>query len=155
MPDIWTENREKMWQGFAAGTIATFLMTALVVTVPAFGAPVPEVAMRLLRTMRQHPSWLACTLVFHFGYGSLAGALFAIGARHMSVSAGLSFGLLLWTIAIVVYAPLVGLGFAAGKQPALALFALPVHALYGCALGALGPRGAIVQPINDLRAAHR
>ena len=150
MRDIAEENRHKLVQGVAAGTIATILMTALVVAAPAFlGARVPEVAVRVLGALRARPLLLLVALVFHFGYGALAGALYAAGSRRVTVGSGLFFGLALWGVAVAVYAPLVGLGFVTSHEPALAALTLPAHLLYGVTLGALAPRGEIVQPIED------
>ncbi len=87
--------------------------------------------------------------VVHFGYGALAGALYAAGASRVSLSSGIFFGVALWGVAVAVYAPLIGLGFVASHEPALAVLALPAHLLYGVTLGAMGPRGEIVHPIRD------
>jgi hypothetical protein len=143
-------NRQKLLAGVAAGTIATTLMTALLFAAPAFaGARLPEIAARALAILRARPGLVGLALVLHFGYGALAGALFAAGARRITVAAGLFFGFGLWGVAMAVYAPLIGLGFVASHEPALAALVLPAHLLYGGALGALAPRGEIVQPIDD------
>ncbi len=144
------EQRHKMIRGVAAGTIATALMTALLVAAPAFtGAHVPEIAARALAALRARPLLCPFALVVHFGYGALAGALFAAATERVNVTSGLFFGLALWGVAVAVYAPLIGLGFVTSHEPALAALALPAHLLYGATLGALTPRGEIVQPIND------
>ena len=150
MRDVAEENRQKLVRGIAAGTIATILMTALLVATPAFaGARLPEMAARALAALRARPLLLMVTFVLHFGYGALAGALFNVGARRINVVAGLFYGLALWGVAVAVYAPLVGVGFVACREPALAVMALAPHLLYGATLGALVPRGEIVQPIED------
>ena len=69
--------------------------------------------------------------------------------ERVNVASGLFFGLALWGVAVAVYAPLVGLGFVASHEPALAALLLPAHLLYGATIGALAPRGEIVQPIED------
>jgi hypothetical protein len=143
-------NRQKLLSGVAAGTIATILMTALLFAAPAFaGVRLPEIAARSLAVLRARPGLVALALALHLGYGALAGALFAAGARRITVAAGLFFGFGLWGVAVAVYAPLIGLGFVASHEPALAALVLPAHLLYGGALGALAPRGEIVQPIED------
>jgi hypothetical protein len=148
--DVAEENRRKLIQGVAAGTIATILMTALLVAAPAFvGERVPEVAARATATLRAHPTWVLVALAVHLAYGALAGALYVAGARRVTIASGLFFGLGLWGVAAAVYAPLFGLGFVASHQPALAALTLPAHLLYGGTLGALAPRGEIVQPIDD------
>ncbi len=150
MQDAAEQNRQKLIAGVAAGTIATIVMTALLVAAPALaGARMPEIAARALSAWRARPLLVLVGLVVHFGYGAFAGALFAAGARRINVTAGLFFGLVLWGVAVAVYAPLVGLGFVASHQPALAALVLPAHLLYGATLGALAPRGEIVQPIDD------
>jgi hypothetical protein len=148
--DVADENRQKLMRGVAAGTIATVLMTALLVAAPAFtGARVPEIAMRAALALRARPLLVLAALTLHFGYGALAGALFAAAAERVNVAAGLFFGLGLWGVAVAVYAPLIGLGFLVSHQPALAALALPAHLLYGATLGALVPRGEVVQPIDE------
>jgi hypothetical protein len=150
MRDTVEQNRVKLWHGVAAGTIATFLMTALLVAAPSFSGPrLPEVAARASAVLRARPLLVVVALVLHFGYGALAGALFAAGARRVTVAAGTLFGLALWGVAVAVYAPLIGLGFVAAHEPALAALVLPAHLIYGVTLGALAPRGEIVQPIDD------
>jgi hypothetical protein len=150
MRDPGERNRQRLIQGLAAGTIATIVMSALIFAAPALaGAHTPEVATRALVALRTRPLLVLVALTLHFGYGALAGALFAVGARRINVMTGLGFGLLLWGVAVAVYAPLVGLGFVAAHEPALAALALPPHLLYGATLGALGPTGEIVQPIDD------
>jgi hypothetical protein len=150
MNDLAEENRRKLVQGVAAGTIATILMTALLIAAPAFvGARVPEIAARAVAALRARPLLVLVAFVLHFGYGALAGALFAAAAERVNLASGLFFGLLLWGVAVGVYAPLIGLGFVTSHEPALAVLALPAHLLYGATLGALAPKGEIVQPIAD------
>lgn len=144
------ETQRRLWRGVAAGTIATFLMTALIAAAPAFsGARLPEVAARAAAVLRARPLLVLLALAAHFTYGALAGALFAVAARRVTLASGLFFGLVLWGVAVAVYAPLIGLGFVTSHEPALAALALPAHLLYGGTLGALGPTGEIVQPIDD------
>jgi len=144
------EKRRKLVRGVAAGTIATALMTALLVAAPAFtGAHVPEIATRAAAALRTRPLLVLVAFVLHFGYGALAGALFAAGTERINVASGLFFGLALWGVAVAIYAPLIGLGFVTSHEPALAVLALPAHLLYGATLGALVPKGEIVQPIDD------
>ena len=148
MRDVSAENREKLVRGIAAGAIATLLMTGLLFVAPALGG-VPDAAARAMAELRARPLLVLVAIVIHFGYGSLAGAIYAAGASRVTLGSGVFFGAALWGVAVAVYAPLVGLGFVASHTPGLAAFALPAHLLYGVALGALGPRGEIVQPIRD------
>jgi len=143
------EKRRRLIRGVAAGTIATALMTALLVAAPALSGHVPEVAARGAAAMRARPLIVLFAFVLHFGYGALAGALFAAATDRVNLASGLFFGLTLWGVAVAVYAPLIGLGFVTSHEPALAALALPAHLLYGATLGALTPRGEIVHPIDD------
>jgi hypothetical protein len=150
MRDVSEENRRKLLEGVAAGTIATILMTAMLVAAPAFaGAHLPEIAARAVAALKARPGLVLIALLLHFGYGALAGALFAAAAERVNLASGLFFGLLLWGVAVAVYAPLIGLGFVTSHEPALAVLALPAHLLYGATLGALAPKGEIVQPIEN------
>jgi hypothetical protein len=149
MREAAEENRRRLIRGVAAGTIATALMTALLVAAPALSGHVPEVAARAAAAVRARPLLVLVAFVLHFGYGALAGALFAAATERVSVASGLFFGLALWGVAVAVYAPLIGLGFVTSHEPALAALALPAHLLYGATLGVLTPKGEIVQPIED------
>src|SRR5262249_48663730 len=137
MPDVSEQNRAKLLRGLGAGAIATLLMTGLLFAAPALGG-VPHAAQRALHVLRARPVLVLGALIFHFGYGGLAGALYAAGVDRVSLGSGLFFGAALWGVAVAVYAPLIGLGFVASHEPALAALVLPAHLLYGVTLGALG-----------------
>ena len=144
------EQRRKIGSGVAAGAIATAVMTTLMAAAPLLaGAHAQEVSARSTAWLRERPLWLALALVVHFGYGALAGAIYATAVARVSVVSGIFFGLALWGVAVAVYAPALGLGFVAGHEPGLAALALPVHLVYGITLGAIGPRGEIVQPLRQ------
>jgi hypothetical protein len=150
MREMVEQNRGKLVAGVASGLVATVLMTALLVAAPVFtGSKLAEVTARAWATLAAHPLWALAALLMHFGYGALAGALYATGARRISVGSGLFFGFALWGLAVAVYAPVLGLGFLAAHEPALAVLILPAHLLYGVTLGALAPRGEITQPMAD------
>jgi hypothetical protein len=140
--------RDKLLRGLGAGVIATLVMTGLLFAAPALGG-VPDATARVLAAVRARPLLVLAALVVHFSYGGLMGAMYAVAVARVSLASGLFFGAALWGVAVAVYAPLVGLGFVVSHEPALAALALPAHLLYGLALGALGPRGEIVQPIRD------
>jgi hypothetical protein len=144
--------RRRLTDGVLAGLAATLVMTALVLAAPALGGgAMPEAAARALAGLRPHPLLAFAALALHFGYGSLAGGLFAVSAKKITVGRGMIYGLGLWLLAVTLYAPLGGLGFFVAHEPAIALLALPAHLLYGAALGASGPRGEIVHPLCDRR----
>jgi len=149
MPDGQIQaTREKLLDGVVAGLVATLMMTALLVAAPALAGGRTAETLRSAGGLVGHP-WVAlCLLAAHFAYGALAGGLFTVGAQRVTVGRGAFFGFALWGLAAAVYAPLVGLGFLASHAPALAVIALPLHLAYGIALGALAPRGEIVQPID-------
>jgi hypothetical protein len=141
--------RRRLRDGALAGLLATLLMTALLCAAPSLsGRDAAEASERLCALARAHAPAFALGLVLHFGYGALAGALFAIIHPGATVGSGISYGLLLWAVAVTVYSPLCGLGFLARAEPALAAMVLPAHLLYGAVLGALTPRGEIVQPLS-------
>ena len=142
-------SRRRLVDGAAAGLVATLVMTALVLAAPALGGRVPEVAERLLAALRAHPLVALVALAVHLAYGSFAGALFVAGSMRISLGRGLAFGVGLWGLAATVYAPLCGLGFLAWSAPGLAAMTIPAHLLYGAALGALAPRGEILQPLEE------
>jgi hypothetical protein len=145
--------RQRLVDGVTAGCVATLIMTTLVLVAPALGGGrLPLRAAEALLSLREHPVYASLALAVHLLYGSLAGGLFAASARRITVGRGVLFGLGLWGVAVAVYAPLVGLGFVTSREPALAALAIPAHLLYGTALGALAPRGEIVQPIEDRTA---
>jgi hypothetical protein len=141
--------RRRLCQGLAAGVVATLAMTALLLAAPAL-AGVPRLPARALAA---HPLWLGAGAAAHLVYGALAGALFSGAARAITVGRGALYGLGLWGVAAAVYAPLFGLGFVASRHPGLAALLLPAHLFYGGVLGALGPRGTIVQPLDGGAAA--
>jgi hypothetical protein len=142
-------NRRKVIDGLAAGFVSTLVMTAGLLAAPALGGGrLPAEAARAVLGLRAHPAAALLALVVHLAYGSLAGGLFTAGARAITVGRGALFGLGMWGVAVAVYAPVTGLGFVASREPALSVFALPIHLLYGVALGALAPRGEIVQPLE-------
>jgi hypothetical protein len=150
MRETVERNRGKLVAGVASGAVATLLMTALLFAAPVFtGIRLPEVAARAWATLAAHPLWVVAAFALHLGYGALAGALYATGTRRVSVTSGLFYGFALWGVAVAVYAPLMGLGFVVSHDPALAVLILPAHLLYGVTLGALAPKGEIVQPIAD------
>jgi hypothetical protein len=144
--------RQRLLDGIAAGCAATLLMTALAIATPALaGQILPTAVLDAIERLRGHPGGLAIALFTHLVYGSLAGGLFAVGARRITVGRAILFALGLWAIAALVYAPLVGLGLVAAHARGLAALAIPPHLLYGVALGALTPRGEIVQPLDGAR----
>jgi hypothetical protein len=90
------------------------------------------------------PFWLALiTLIVHFGYGTVAAAIFSYLARPMSIGRALAYGFTLWIIMQVTFVPglLGGVEFGLGVgHPMPALYTLVLHLAYGVTLGWLGAR---------------
>jgi len=148
-PDDRETMRRKLREGMAAGFIATLVMSVLLFAAPLLGGwRSSQASAQLLSLARAHPILFAAELAAHLAYGSAAGGLFAASARSVDVTRGVLFSLALWAIAVAVYAPLLGLGFVASHEPALAALALPLHAAYGVTLGAFAPRGEITQRLE-------
>jgi hypothetical protein len=142
------DTRARLLDGLGAGLAATLLMTAVALLVPASGSTLPYFVTRVLRDLAAHPGWLALAMATHLAYGGLAGALYFGGAQRVTFGGGVLYGFTLWGVAVAVYAPLVGLGFVASQRPALAMWSLPAHLLYGLALAAFARRGEILQPTS-------
>ncbi len=142
--------RRRLADGTVAGFVATVVMTGLFFFAPSLAGPRGvHAAARAIGELRAHAGWLVLAVAAHFVYGALAGGLFTASARAVTIGRAVGFSLALWAVALTVYAPVVGLGFAAGRTPGLALLALPAHVAYGVALGALAPRGGeILHPIG-------
>jgi hypothetical protein len=149
MEAVFERNRQRLIDGMAAGLAATLVMTCAAFLAPRLGgARVTAAASDVLTSAAGHPAWAGLLFVAHLTYGALAGGLFAVGARRPSLGRGAMYGLGLWGVAMVVYAPLVGLGLLASEVPGLGAVLVPLHLLYGLCLAALGPRGEIMQPIE-------
>src|SRR3954471_19808121 len=101
--------RQRLVDGVTAGCVATLVMTGVVIAAPALGGGrLPLRAAEAVAQLRGHPLTAAFALAVHLAYGSLAGGLFAVSARRISIGRGVSFALGLWAVAVVVYAPLTG-----------------------------------------------
>jgi hypothetical protein len=149
MDPVFERNRQRLIDGMAAGLAATLVMTCAAFVAPRLGgARVTAAAGEVLASAAGHPAYAGLLFVAHLAYGCLAGGLFAVGARRPTLGRGALYGLGLWGVAMVVYAPLVGLGLLASDVPGLGAVLAPLHLLYGLCLAALGPRGEIVQPIE-------
>jgi hypothetical protein len=80
-------------------------------------------------------------LIFHFMHGGLAGIIFALilpilSLRIPILETSVSYGLLLWVIAILIMKPITGIGFRNHPMRLLPLVvSLGGHLLYGIVLG--------------------
>ena len=120
--------------GFAAGLLAAGAMLSLAAI--GVGSRLPS-ALSLLGRVEgpMPPAWFL--IAIHFAYGAFAGALFAAQALRPGSVRGAVFGVALWLVALLVYAPMLGLGACAIRVPLLALAALPPHLVYGLLVGYL------------------
>jgi len=131
--------RQRLLDGTVAGAVATLLMTFALLAL-ATVARLPLRVALAVGVLRAHPLGALSALALHLAYGSLAGGLFAVGARRIGVGSGVTFALGMFGVAALVYAPVVGLGPVAARAPGVAAWALPAHLVYGVALGVLVPR---------------
>ena len=126
--------QQAMRAGFASGLLAAGAMLSLAAL--GVGTRVPS-PLSLLSMMSAPMPPVAILIAIHFGYGSFAGSLYAAQAHRPSTWGGAIFGVALWLVAILVYAPMLGLGFGAIRVPLLALLALPPHLVFGVLVGYL------------------
>jgi hypothetical protein len=136
--------------GAAAGVLATLPMTVFMTTVhrrlpPGERDPLPpaKITARLEEkagvdddlTERQHT---ALTLVNHFGYGGLCGAVYGLAAQRVpaGVSTGVAFGLAVWAASYLGFLPPLGLHERATHEPVRRnAMMIGAHVVFGAALG--------------------
>ena len=145
---------QRVLTGAAAGLAATVPMTvalrAAQQSLPAHQRhPLPprRVTMRAAHKagLRPHTSLdeshrRALTLAAHYGYGTAAGALFGtMSPRNLpdAVSAGVGYGLLVWSASYLGLMPALGLHPPATREPAgRNLMMVLAYVVWGAALGA-------------------
>ena len=142
------EEVDRAGRGAGWGLMATAVMTLMMVVGIVPGAPETLRPFPVVLTHHAFPHLgpLGLTLVtvlLHFGYGAIAGAVFSYLARPMSVGRGLLFGFGLWILMEVTFVPW-GYGsieFGLGRgAPWAAVYNLLLHLGYGATLGWLGAR---------------
>ena len=138
--------------GFASGLLAAGAMLSLAAI--GVGARLPS-ALSLLSSLSAPLPSAAFLVALHFAYGAFAGALYAAQALRPGAGGGAVFGLALWLVALLVYAPLLGLGVGAARTPLLALVALPPHLVYGVLVGYLIAAPAPESAVEPRRAPRR
>jgi hypothetical protein len=111
--------RRRLIDGTVAGLVATMLLTGPLLFIGPLSPPL---------------------LAAHVLYGAFAGGVYGIAVEPGSLGRAVLYGLLLWAVALAVYAPLCGFGFLAARAPRLAAAALPLHLLWGLLVGAFQPR---------------
>ena len=92
----------------------------------------------------QPPAHTAATLVAHFGYGALTGALYGLLARRITLPwllTGVGFGMLVWAGSYLGVLPALGILSPATEHPARRnALMVAAHAVWGAALGAIFAR---------------
>lgn len=148
-------------QGALAGTIATLPMTLFMLATQRFlpegqryDLP-PEIITRdlaarvHLKPFLRKRQVLGATLISHFGYGAVAGALYRPLKRKRLILApvqGLCFGLLVWAVSYLGLLPLLRLSASGPQEPLRRnLMMIAAHVVWGMTLGV----------ITDLLAARK
>jgi hypothetical protein len=130
--------------GALAGAFATLPMTAAMRRLhrhlpPGERHPLPprEIVETVARAARLPPALGGrdATLLAHFGYGALAGALFAEATARRSLAAGAGFGLAVWAASYLGWIPAARiLAPATRHDPRRNALMLAVHVVWGAAL---------------------
>ena len=146
-----TQSSLSWLKGALAGFIATAPMTVFMLTTQRFlpkgqqyELP-PELITKEL-AHRAHVRWhmsktqiLAATLVSHFGYGAVMGALYSPLARKLpvpSVVKGVIFGVAVWACSYLGLLPLMGISESAHREPVRRnLMMVAAHLVWGSAMG--------------------
>lgn len=155
--------------GGLAGAFATLPMTAAMRRLHDRLPPDEQHPLPPRELVEAAGSWLPpsftgrdATMVAHFGYGALAGVLFAGVFRGRSLPAGIGFGLAVWGASYLGWIPAAGLLKPATRHATRrTALMLAVHAVWGAALvmglreleaadGAFGPG-----PLRDADASMR
>ncbi len=142
--------------GGLAGALATvpmtMAMTALHRTLPKherYPLPPKQITKKLaswvkLQAKLDEPELNALTLLAHVGYGTVAGAFYALAGRRWPgnpVTKGVAFGLGVWTISYLGWLPWVGVLPPATEHPARRNgLMIAAHVVWGAGLGQLVAR---------------
>jgi len=138
-------------RGAFAGTIATALMSALMLAARRLGItgtlPPEKITSKMLRSHGIHPDrgqQDALAAGLHFAFGAAAGGVFGVIARRVpvpSVPLGIAYGAAIWGVSYGGWVPSMGLMPRAdhdqrGRQAVM----LAGHLVFGATLGALAGR---------------
>lgn len=129
--------------GALAGVAGTALMTAamarlhrLLPSDERYPLPPREITERALRTLSTRGSeddLSAASLIAHYAYGALTGALLAFGPRVSSIRGGL-YGVLVWGASYFGWAPATGILKPAHHHPLRRnLLMIAAHVVWGAA----------------------
>jgi uncharacterized membrane protein YagU involved in acid resistance len=141
-----------LWKGALAGFVATIPMTIFMLATQRFlpkgqryDLP-PEIITKELAHrahVRQHMNKqqiLSATLVSHFGYGAVMGAVYGpLGKRILlpTVVQGVLFGLVVWAGSYLALLPLLGMSESGHSEPVRRnLMMIAAHVVWGTTLGA-------------------
>lgn len=162
--------------GGIAGVVATGPMTVAMILwhrwLPArerYALPPREITMKLahkagLAEEMNAEARLAATLVAHFGYGGLAGAIYGASSEKLPAPAvvkGIGFGLLVWAGSYLGHLPSAGILQSATKHPARRnLLMIGAHVVWGVTVGSLTELLVTEgrhhgRPFSDLALPHR
>jgi hypothetical protein len=146
---VTSDIRVRAKQGFVWGLGATLAMTIIMFLGTVSGmSPIPRpVPPAVAETVfgAALPSMLIAPLgmLFHFLYGGIWAALFAVWSKPLTIAKGAGLGLFLWLLMQVTVLPLLGWGvFGSAVTVQIAVATLVLHLVYGLVLGALGDRSA-------------
>jgi len=150
----------RLLRGAAAGAVATAPMSALMMGAKRLdlmgGMPPEKITSRLLGRAGIHPSEThqdALATVFHFGFGTAAGAVFGAIAPQRLIARlplGMAYGTAIWGVSYMGWVPAFGIMPPAGRDRRdRQMVMLAGHLVYGTALALLVGRrdaGVDVRP---------
>lgn len=132
----------KLKSGFTFGIIATFFMTALMLTgmisgISPIPQPIPAAIIESILGTLPKPVLMILGMGAHFMYGGIGGLiLFKTSREKHQILQGLAWGIILWLIMHLAVLPLIGWGFFASAMDSKIIPAtLVLHLIYGGVLG--------------------
>ena len=134
-------------RGATAGTLATALMSALMLAARRLGItgqlPPEKITSKMLRSHGIRPDagqQDALATGLHFAFGAAAGAAFGVVARRVpvpSVPLGIAYGTAIWGVSYMGWVPSMGLMRRADRdQRGRQAVMLAGHVVFGATLGA-------------------
>ncbi|HEY6468483.1 MAG TPA: DUF6789 family protein [Candidatus Dormibacteraeota bacterium] len=144
---------KSLLRGATAGTVATALMSALMVAARRLGItgqlPPEKITSKMLRRHGIRPDagqQDALATGLHFAFGAAAGAAFGVIARRVpvpSVPLGVAYGTAIWGVSYMGWVPSIGLMQRADRdQRGRQAVMLAGHLVFGATLGVLAGRKA-------------
>lgn len=159
---------KRLFRGVVAGTLATGVMSALMLVGKRLGLvgemPPEKVTAKLLNEAGIHRSAKeqdAIATALHFGFGAGAGAAFALMAPRplaVRVPAGMAYGAAIWGVSYMGWVPAVGIMPAADRDRRdRQAVMLAAHLVFGAALGVLvgGRSKPDTRDVDDVRERAR